>query len=129
MSGKANRKKPDLKHLFAWAALILVVVWLGANRPKAVSTTVGAQKKSESTGTVETSRAADAGGERVEIVAELLNFRAEPSAAKKTIIGTLRKGLVMDVLARRPGWLEVKLSDGRTGFIADQDKYVKFLGK
>ncbi|MDP1809374.1 MAG: SH3 domain-containing protein [Actinomycetota bacterium] len=128
MSGKVNRKAADPKQLLAWAALIMIVVWLGVNRPRVVSTNVAIQRRSAPKEAVEASPALDAGGNRVEVITELLNLRAEPNAAKKTIIGTLRKGLVIDVLERRPGWLKVKLPDGRTGFIADQSKYIKFSG-
>lgn len=107
----------------------MILVWLGVNRPTPVQKTVATHKNLPPKETVETSPAADAGGNRAEVVAELLNFRAEPKAAVKTIIGTLRKGLVIDVLEKRPGWLKVRLPDGRTGFIADQGKYIKFLGQ
>lgn len=127
MSGKKNRKTADLKQLFAWAALMIIVVWLVTNRPTAIDTTVETRNKQVSTEAVEASPAAGAGGNRVEIIAELLNFRAEPNGEKKNIIGTLRKGLVVDVLEKSPGWLKVKAPDGRTGFIADQGKFIKFL--
>lgn len=127
MGGKLNKKPTGLKQFFAWAALILISLWLVANRPEQTSNKVGFESRPVSKETADTSSAPDAGGKRAEIITELLNLRSEPNSAKRTVIGTIRKGLVVEVLEKRPGWLKIKLEDGRSGYVAYQSKYVKFL--
>jgi len=127
MGGKSNKQPTDLKQLFAWAALIVIVFWLVANRPDQASNKVAFERGPVVEEATATAPAPETGGKRAEIITELLNLRSEPHDSKRNVIGTIRKGLVVEVLEKIPGWLKVKLEDGRSGYVAYQSKYVKFL--
>lgn len=127
MGGKSNKQPTDLKQFFAWAALIIIVLWLVANRPEQESNKVAFERRPVLQEETATPPAPETGGKRAEIITELLNLRSEPRDNKRNVIGTIRKGLVVEVLEKHPGWLKVKLQDGRSGFVAYRSKYVKFL--
>ena len=114
----------------AWSTLILVIGWLAVNWPGEapdVAATKNRPDFQKGADVSTTENLASPSGNRAEIITELLNLRSEPNTNKKTIIGTLRKGLVIEVLDKKPGWLQVKLQDGRAGFVAYEAKYIRFL--
>src|SRR3990172_8347545 len=126
MGGKPHRTKSDPKPALASSALILIIIWLGLSWPREpghVAKTKGPASSAADT----TSTTADPKQEksdRAEVVTELLNLRSEPTADKKKIIGTIRKGLIVQVLERKAGWLRVKLEDGRSGYVAYHTRFI-----
>lgn len=106
--------------------MVLLVALLVINRPGPLSENTESGDRRHSKETTETSSTVTA-GQRAEITTDGLNLRSAPDANEEAIIGTLRKGLVVEVLEKQPGWLKIKLDDGRIGYVAFQEQYIKFL--
>ena len=48
-----------------------------------------------------------------------VNLRSAPTAAKENIVGTLEKDTPLEVLSRRGSWFQVRLADGREGWVSE----------
>ncbi len=114
-----------LSKVALWAGLFLIIIWLSLswsreNRDNA-RLSVG-----ESSGTaIETSETGNIEKSRVEVIAESLNLRSEPGTGDTQVIGTLKKGEVVEIISKKPGWLQVRLADGRTGYVTDLPQYIR----
>ncbi|MCP4395804.1 MAG: SUMF1/EgtB/PvdO family nonheme iron enzyme [bacterium] len=47
-----------------------------------------------------------------------VNLRSTPTAAKDNILSTIEKEIPIEVLSRRGSWFQVRLSDGREGWVS-----------
>ena len=121
----ADRPKREPKRVLAWVALFAVVSLLWVSWPKpAVITKYSAVRAASP---AETSSATETPAEKAEVITDLLNLRGEPKTDRKTIIGVLRSGVIVTIVERKDKWLQVRLSDGRTGYIVYEPKYLRFL--
>lgn len=130
--GRAARTPPTV-HPMAWVFLGVLVAVVGylvlSSFDRAMEATrVGGSATS-------TERGTDAGatpakpGQTVEVVIQGLNLRTQPSIGGGVIIRKLSKGLVLDLLARKPGWLEVRAPDGTKGWVVDRQGYTRLTGE
>lgn len=62
---------------------------------------------------------------KAEVITSMLNFRVRPELKDETVVATLKKGTVVEVVAEQGSWLKVKLADGRVGFIVSQPNLVR----
>jgi uncharacterized protein YgiM (DUF1202 family) len=127
MRRKSNRAINGTKQILAWAALALIVILLAVNRPQSKTEHINAVRGSGTTKSATTSEGEKSSTRRAEIIIELLNLRSAPSMSKQSITGTLKKGEVVEVLEEQPGWLRIKVDDGRSGYIAYQSEYLRFM--
>lgn len=125
-----NESKNGPRAIIAWLALIAVVGWLFINWPRAeqevktvsgtVETTETGAEKTSNPPAVETQK-------RVEVTAEVLNFRSHPSPEDKTIIKSVPRGTNMRLISRDKGWANVQLDTGETGYVVDDPAYIKVV--
>lgn len=62
--------------------------------------------------------------DKVEVIIEVLNVRANPSP-KSLKVGKLKKGTVVQVLEYDGSWLKIKTGDNKVGYISSDKKLVK----
>ena len=48
-----------------------------------------------------------------------VNLRSNPTAAKDNILATIEKDTTVEVLSRRGSWFQVRLADGREGWVSE----------
>jgi hypothetical protein len=62
-------------------------------------------------------------GQKVNVVIQGLNLRTQASQGAGVIIRKLPKGMSLVLLGRKPGWFNVKTSDGTVGWVVDRQGY------
>jgi len=131
MAGRFNDQKAKPKQFLAWLALFLIVVWLGANRPRGETVAVNSSEPSKSRDSSAAPPAATApkAGNKAEVVTDILNLRSEPNTNAGTVIGNVPKGTVVEVLEEQGSWLKVRLNDGKVGFVAYGPKLIKLANQ
>lgn len=127
MAGRLQDQKAKPKQILAWLALFLIVIWLGANRPRGETGAVDSRETSESGDSSAESSASTApkAGNKAEVITNVLNLRSEPNTNAGTVIGNLPKGTVLEVLEEQGDWLKVRLDDGRVGHVAYGPQLIK----
>ena len=110
----------------AWLVLTAIVVFIMVNWPREEPMLMEAVSR-ESTQTMEATATTEPGQktEKIEVVAETLNFRSRPEYEDRTILKTLARGTVMVVKKRQEGWLFVELVTGQSGYVADKPDFLK----
>ena len=105
MARKNEQFVRGLSRAALWAGLLLVIIWLSLNwsRENRDDVRLTVEKSAEKAGgsgdTSETNKP------RVEVIADSLNLRSEPGSHDWQVIGTLKKGEVVEILSKKPGWL------------------------
>ena len=113
-----------------WITLIFLIVFMFYLWPSGEDSKSATNVSSESSETVaaETNDTADENKSVAEIL-DLLNFRNEPNDAKTSIIGTVNKGEKFKIVEQQEKWLKIEKSDGNTGYITTDPKYVKIVSE
>lgn len=129
MPRRPSQPRQRAQQILAWLALLVILVWLAASWPRAArekTRRVSEETSATPRSGASTEPAAGAQGS-AEIVTELLNFRSKPDRDNKAVIGSLKRGMIVEVLEKQPDWLHVKLDDGRTGYVVYKPELVKFI--
>lgn len=116
------------KALLAWFVLGVILVFIMINWPSAERAAIQpiSQESTQTTSeTTETTTSAPAELDKVEVVADTLNFRSSPKYEDRTILKTLVKGTTMVVKERDEGWLFVELDTGQSGYVADKPDFIR----
>jgi uncharacterized protein YgiM (DUF1202 family) len=128
MARKTVQTKKNPNALFAWLALIVVIMWIFANWPRDINETAEpVSTSSESTTTATTATPEADAGRQAQVVAATLNFRSRPESDPSNVLKTLTQGTMMKVLKQENGWLFVELDGGESGYVADQPDFVKII--
>ncbi len=103
-----------------WAGLFLVIIWLSLSwsRENRDAVRISLEESTQSVDATGTKKP------RVKVIVDSLNLRSEPGADGRQVVGTLKKGEVVEILSKKLGWLQVELDDGRTGYVTDSPQYI-----
>jgi len=115
------------RQLAAWLLLLAVLAlaysgWRQSQNQKlpAASRSVSVVPKKEKAVESESKK-------KAEVITTMLNFRVRPELKDETVVATLKKGTVVEVIAEQGSWLKVRLADGRVGFIVSQPNLVRIF--
>ncbi len=114
------------KALVAWLALAVIVTFILVKwpEPKPVPIEAASQESIETTTTTTTPEPVT-DSDKVEVVADTLNFRSRPEYEDRTILKTLTRGDILAVKERTEGWLFVELDNGQSGYVADKPDFIR----
>ena len=114
------------KALMAWLVLAVIVTFILVKwpDPKPVPIEAASQESIETTTTTTTPEPVTV-SDKVEVVADTLNFRSRPEYEDRTILKTLTRGDIMVVKERTEGWLFVELDNGQSGYVADKPDFIR----
>ncbi len=116
------------KALMAWLVLAVIVSFIVVKWPRSEPVPIEAalQESIETTTTTTTAEPAPE-SDKVEVVADTLNFRSRPEYEDRTILKTLTRGAIMVVKERKEGWLFVELDNGQSGYVADKPDFIRMV--
>lgn len=136
---------PIAKHLLAWMVLMAIGIaaWkmavpvrismqeTGKTTTSLTITRNGNEQAKEESGRITTATSLQGVDQqqksnKVEVIIEALNIRAEPSP-KGLKIGKLRKGTVVQVLETNGKWLKIKTGDNKVGYISSDKRLIKVI--
>lgn len=120
----SNARAP--KALLAWLVLVVILAFIMINWPREERVPIQVTSE-ESTPTITSTTTPEPGREpdKVEVVADTLNFRSHPEYEDRTILKTLLRGTIMVVKKREEGWLFVELDTGQSGYVADKPDFIR----
>ena len=112
----------------AWLVLAVIVSFIVVKWPRSEPVPIEAalQESIETTTTTTTAEPAPE-SDKVEVVADTLNFRSRPEYEDRTILKTLTRGAIMVVKERKEGWLFVELDNGQSGYVADKPDFIRMV--
>ena len=115
------------KALVAWLALAVIVTFILVKWPESKPVPIEAvsQESIETTTTTTTTPEPVMESDKVEVVADTLNFRSRPEYEDRTILKTLTRGDIMVVKERTKGWLLVELDNGQSGYVANKPDFIR----
>ena len=110
----------------AWLILAVIITFIVVNWPRSerVPIEAASQESIETTATTATAEPAPE-PEKIELLADTLNFRSGPKFEDRTILKTLTRGTIMVVKERKEDWLFVELDNGQSGYVADTPDFFK----
>ncbi len=112
------------KALVAWLVLAVIVTFILVKWPEPKPVPIEAASQ-ESIETTTTTPEPVTDSDKVEVVADTLNFRSRPEYEDRTILKTLTRGDIMVVKERTEGWLFVELDNGQSGYVADKPDFIR----
>ena len=127
MPGKTKRPRRDPKPVLAWLGLLMIIAWVSLSWPSAIrvrdrGATLPAARTKETTSTPVKTKT------RAEITAQSLNLRSVPGTGG-AIIGVLKRGTIVEVMETKPDWLQIRLEDGRTGYVAFRPDFIRVINQ
>lgn len=131
------------KALFAWGSLIVIVVYafsmtMGAieasrlavperkQTPTQSASKESSTKKKPATKSSPKAPPSQSNTKQIEVLIKGLNLRSQPWKGNN-VVASLDKGMVLDILETLENWYRVKTPDGKSGYIASDEKFVKQL--
>lgn len=133
MAERRQPQEPNILNYVPWVLLLVVVITVYSlykgGDPQGVQTRDTSQTV-ESTSTAGSRTGAQAKpappkGKEVEVLAQALNMRSTASKTPGNVIATLTKGTVLKLEEQSDGWLKVKSAEGRVGYIAYDEKFLR----